>query len=71
MQYLAIALVIGIFVIIALIKQCSKLNKEAKEAKIELEKAQKYKETIDEKIGALHTGDPLANALDILSKYKK
>ena len=57
-----------IIILIFTIKRCNKLSKQNKELKDANQKLETYNKTIEEKLAALHSGDPVDNAIDVLSK---
>ena len=65
----AIIILILVAVITLLFKSYLCLKSKYKQLNREHEKLVNYEREVDEKINALHTGDSVSNALDVLSKH--
>ena len=69
-QALIILILFFILLIISLIfaiNRCLKLRDDNKKLESERLKLEKYNRTIEAKLAALHSGDPIDNAIDVLS----
>ena len=69
-QALIILILFCILLIISLIfaiNRCLKLRDDNKKLESERLKLEKYNRTIEAKLAALHSGDPIDNAIDVLS----
>lgn len=67
---LIILILLCILLIISLIftiKRCIKLKNDNKKLESERLRLEKYNRTIEAKLVALHNGDPVDNAIDVLS----
>lgn len=67
---LLILILLCILLIISLIfviKRCLKLKDANKKLESERLKLETYNRTIEAKLAALHSGDPIDNAIDVLS----
>lgn len=69
MIYASLIAFVSIMLNCILIKSIITKDKEYKAIKSSYDKLKKYQEETDEKINALHTGNTVDNALDILSKH--
>ena len=70
LQALIILILLCILLIISLIfviKRCLKLRDDNKKLESERLKLETYNRTIEAKLAALHSGDPVDNAVDVLS----
>lgn len=56
-----------IIILILTIKRCNKLSKQNKELSDANTRLENYNKTIEAKLAALHNGDPVDNAIDVLS----
>lgn len=55
-----------IIILIFTIKRCNKLSKQNKELSDANKRLENYNKTIEAKLAALHSGDPVDNAIDVL-----